>query len=53
MIAHNLFKFDFFFLLKGLRSGVWKTKDINMGVKNPSDVNFISIGNQIQFVETI
>lgn len=23
--AYNLFKFDFLFLLKGLRSGVWKT----------------------------
>ena len=52
-VAHNLFKFDFFFLLKGLRSGVWKTKDINMGRKKPSDINFASIGNQIQFVDTI
>ena len=53
VIAHNLFKFDFFFLLKGLTSGVWKTKDINMGGKNPSDIHFASIGNQIQFVNTI
>ena len=27
VIAHNLFRFDFF-LLKGMRSGVWKTRDI-------------------------
>ena len=24
VVAHNLFRFDFFFLLKGLRAGVWK-----------------------------
>ena len=33
VIAHNLFLFDFFFLLKGLRTGVWKTRDIVIGVK--------------------
>ena len=31
VVAHNLFKFDFFFLLKGLRAGVWKTHNINIG----------------------
>ena len=25
--AHNLVRFDFFLLLKGLRAGVWKTRD--------------------------
>ena len=33
-VAHNNFKFDFFFLLKELRVGVWKTKDISKGGKN-------------------
>ena len=53
VIAHNLFKLDFFFLLKDLWSGVWKTQHIYVGRKNPSDIYFVSIGNQIQFIDTI
>ena len=53
VITHNLFRFDFFFLLKGLRSGVWRTRDIIIGGKNPTDTNFASIGNQIQFLDMI
>ena len=51
--AYNLFKFEFLLLLKGLRSGVWKTQDINIGGKNPSNINFANIGNQINFFDTI
>ena len=47
VIAHNLFRFDFFFLLKGLRSGVWRTRDITIGGKNPTDINFANVGNQV------
>ena len=53
VVAHNLFWFDFFFLLKGLRSGVWRTRDITIGGKNPTSISFASIGNQIQFINTI
>ena len=28
VVAHNLFRFDFFFLIKGLRAGVWRNRDI-------------------------
>ena len=53
VIAHNLFRFDFFFLIKVLRAGVWKTRDITKGGKNPTDINFASIDNQVQFIDTI
>ena len=53
VIAHNLFRFDFFFLVKGLRASVWKTRDIVIGGKNPTDINFAYIGNQVQFIDTI
>ena len=53
VIAYNLFMFDFFFLLKGLRSGISRTRDITIAGRNPTDINFASIGNQIQFVDTI
>ena len=33
VVAHNLFRFDFFFLLKGLRTGIWRTRDLNIGGK--------------------
>ena len=55
LVAHNLFRFDFFFFFtkEGLRSGVWRTKDITIGGKNPTDINFASIGNQVKFLDTI
>ena len=53
MIALNLFRFDFFFLLKSLRSGVWWKRDIIISGKNPTDINFASIENQIQFLDSI
>ena len=53
VIAHNLFRFDFFFLVKGLRASVWKTKDIIIGGENPTNISFAHIANQVQFVDTI
>ena len=53
VVAHNLFRFDFFFLLKGLRSGVWKTRDITIGGKNPTNINFPNIGNKVIFIDAI
>ena len=53
MVTHNLFRFDFFFLMKRLRSGIWRTRDITIGRKNPTSINFASIENQIQFINTI
>ena len=53
VVPHNLFRFDFFFLLNGLRSGVWRIIDIKIGGKNPTNINFASIGNQVEFIYTI
>ena len=51
-IAHNFFKFDFYFLLKNIRLSVWRTKDINIGGKNLADINFVTIDN-FKFIDTI
>ena len=51
-IAHNFFKFDFYFLLKNIRLSVWRTKDINIGGKNLTDINFASIDN-FRFIDTM
>ena len=32
---------------------MWRTRDIVIGNKNPTDINFASIGNQVQFLDTI
>ena len=34
-----------FFLIKNIRLSVWRTKDINIGGKNLTDINFASIDN--------
>ena len=39
--------------MKGLGASTWKTRDIVIGGKNPTDINFPYIGNQIQFIDTI
>ena len=46
VVAHNLFKFDFFFLLKELRVGIWKTRDVSIGGKNPTNIIFCKYGEQ-------
>ena len=53
VVAHNLFDFDFFILTKGIRASVWKTRDIVIGVRNATDINFASVGNQVQSIDTI
>ena len=52
-IAHNQFRFDFFFFLHGFRPTVWETTDIKIGAKNASNINFAVIGNQVRFIDTI
>ena len=42
-----------FFPVKRLKASVWKTKDIIIGGKNPRDINFAYISNQVQFIDTI
>ena len=50
IIAHNQFRFDFFFFMQGFRPTVWETTDIKIGAKN---VNFATMGNQVRFIDTI
>ena len=52
-MAHNFFRFDFFFLWKGLRAGAWRTRNISIGDKNATNICFANIGNQVVFIDTI
>ena len=53
VIANNLFRFDFFFFLKGIKAGSWRARDICIGGKNPRDRNFVNIGSQVTFIDAI
>ena len=43
-LVHSQFRLDFFLLLKGLRPTVWG--------RNPSNVNFVMIRDQVKFIDT-
>ena len=51
-IAHNFFNFDMIFLLKSVRLSVWRTKDIHIGRKNLTDLNYASI-DKFKFIDTM
>ena len=53
VFVHNLFSFDFFFVLKGIRLCVWKTNDLNIGGTNLTNVQYANIGNQVKFIDTM
>ena len=51
--AHNLFGFDFFSFLKGLKFGAWKTTKLNVDRSNLSQINSANISNQAKFIDTM
>ena len=53
VFAHNLFGFDFFFIVKGIRLCVWRTKQLNIGGNNLTNVQNANIGCQVKFIDTI
>ena len=53
VFAHNLFRFDFFFVRKGLRLSVWRSKDLKMGGKSIRNMSYASIADQVKFIDTI
>ena len=48
VIAHNSFSFDFFFVVKGIRLCVWRTKNISIGGSNLTNIE-----TQVKFINTI
>ena len=39
VLAHNQFRFDFFFFKKGIKPSIWETKQISIGGKNATAIN--------------
>ena len=48
VFAHNLFSFDFFFVVKGIRLCVWSTKQLNICGNSLTNVQYA-----IKFIDTI
>ena len=51
VFAHNLFSFDFIFVVKGIRLSVRRTKQFNIGETNLTNVQYANIGNQVKFID--
>ena len=51
-IAHNFFRFDMFFLLKGIRLSVWRTDELNIGGNHMVDINYAQIAN-FKFIDSV
>ena len=50
-LAHALFGFDIYFLVKGIHLFVWKRNDFNMRGSNLNNAKFASLGNQIKYID--
>ena len=48
---HNVLGFDFDFFVNGERISVQGTKDLNIGKKNLSSVDFANVGSQVKYVD--
>ena len=53
VFANNLPKFGFFFVFKGIKLCVLRTKQVNFGGINLTNVQYASIGLQVKFIYTI
>ena len=53
VFAHNLLSFDFFFVVEGIKLCVWRTKQLNTGGTNLTNMQYHNIGNQVKFIDTI
>ena len=53
LIGHNFLGFDIFYMVKGFRTSVWGTKDLDMGGTNLANVNFAGIRNQMKIIDTL
>lgn len=53
VVAHNLMKFDAFYVIKDFRALAWKTKSITMAGNNITNLNFMSIPNEVKFIDSL
>lgn len=45
-LAHNMFGFDFYFIMRGVKLPVWKFTDLQVGGSNLANINFANLSSQ-------
>ena len=53
VITHNLFGFDFFFFLKGIRLSAWKSNKLAISGSNLTQINYANISERVKFIDTM
>ena len=53
LIGHNFLGFDIYYMVKGYRSSVWETSNLNMGGTNMTNMKYANISNQLKIIDTI
>ena len=53
MMAHNLFGFDLYYIIKGYVGSTWCSKEIKSGGSNLTCINFSSITGEVKFIEIL
>ena len=52
-MAHNLFGFDLYYVIKGYVASSWCSKEIKSGGSNLTCINFSSITGEVKFIDTL
>ena len=52
-LAHNIFGFDFYFIMRGIMLPVYKSNDSQVGSSNLVNINFTRLSSQIKFFDTL
>ena len=53
MMAHNLFGFDLYYIIKCYVASTWCSKEIKSGGSNLTCINFSGITGEVKFIDTL
>ena len=53
MMAHNLFGFDLYYIIKCYVASTWCSKEIRSGGSNLTCINFSGITGEVKFIDTL
>ena len=53
VIAHNLFGFDLYYIIKGYIASAWCSKELNIGGTSLTQINFSNITGEIKFIDSL
>ena len=53
VIAHYLFGFDLYYIIKGYIASAWYSKKLNIGGTSLTQINFSNITGEIKFIDSL